>query len=174
MRLYVFNKETLQYQRISLKTYIYTLIIIGFIFTSLGFTGAIKFNNFVERIPIIIKPNQEQLTKEYVILLLNECNIQNKDIVLQQILLESSNLTSKSCKEGKNLTGMKKVYSRQNCQSGEFLGHARYNSYRECILDYALFQSNYCNNLTKEQYYSFLNQFYAEDPNYVNKLKQMK
>lgn len=171
--LYIYNRKSLTYEHIKIKHYVYNILIVLFIGSGFGFSSSFKFNKFIEKIPVLIKQDEEILSKQYVESLLIKYNIQNKDIVLQQILLETGNLTSQSCLKGKNLTGMKKVYSRQHSQEGVYLNHAMYKSYEQSILDYAIFQARYCSNLSSEQYYSFLKQ-YAQDENYISKLKHIK
>lgn len=68
---------------------------------------------------------------------------------------------------------MKLARSRNTTAIGEFSGHALYEDWRQSVMDYSLYQSTYLRKIrTEDQYLEYLSQHYAEDPNYVNKLKQ--
>jgi hypothetical protein len=41
------------------------------------------------------------------------------------------------------------------------------------VIDYALWQSRYANYKSKKDYFDHLSRHYAEDPNYVGKLKNI-
>ena len=52
--------------------------------------------------------------------------------------------------------------------------HAVYDTWMDSVYDRAFYSATYLSNVkTEDEYYSFLGQFYAEDPEYVNKLKQI-
>ena len=100
-----------------------------------------------------------------------ELNIKHPDIVLKQAKIESGNFKSKIFIENNNMFGFKKAYKRANTQIGVNRGHATYNSWQECIIDYALYQTYSAKNLSKEEYINFLGKHYAEDPNYKNLIR---
>ena len=53
-------------------------------------------------------------------------------------------------------------------------GHAYYNSWKDCVVDYAFYQSYYLSNIkTESEYFEYLKNSYAEDVNYVNKLVEI-
>ena len=62
--VYRYDKQSLQFKKISLRQYVLGFLFIGFLFSSLGFTGAIKFNNFVEKIPVIVRLNNSFTPEE--------------------------------------------------------------------------------------------------------------
>jgi len=102
--------------------------------------------------------------------LLIDNNIQYPEIVLAQIRLETGNLKSRICKENKNLFGMKYPRKRETTAIGEQFGHAMYSTYSDCIKDYALWQQS---RYKGGDYYAFLEDIgYAQDKDYINKLKQ--
>lgn len=111
----------------------------------------------------------EYLSIDDVRNLLIQYNIQHYEIVLAQIRLETGNLSSLICRNNKNLFGMKYPKQRETTALGEQRGHAFYKSYAACIADYALWQKY---NYIEGCYYSFLDSIgYAEDSDYINKLK---
>lgn len=173
MNIAYFDNKTLQWKTISFKTYFYILLGLFLIFSSFGFTTAIKFNNFVEKIPVIIKENYEQPTPDNIKKELEKLNIQNIDVVYSQICLETGNFTSNIWKSNNNLIGMKYARQRPTTAIGEERGHSVYNSWRECLIDYSIWQSIYCRNLTKNEYLQVLDKCYAEDENYINKLNKL-
>jgi hypothetical protein len=168
--IYRFNSKTLLYDKVRIWPY---LLIVS---STLLFTSSITIKHIiVEKVPIVINNKNIILTKENIDAQLTKLNIKHKEIVLRQILLETNYLRSQSCLIGNNLIGMKPAFQRNRYQSGEYLGHASYDTWQESLIDYALFQSTYCTNIkTTDEYYNFLAEFYAEDPNYINKLKNIK
>jgi hypothetical protein len=64
---------------------------------------------------------------------------------------------------------MKYPKRRETTAIGEYLGHAKYKTFSDCVKDYAIWQNN---NYIEGCYYTFLIDIgYAEDSNYVNKLQ---
>lgn len=115
-----------------------------------------------------VKPIEYYSLQDIEKLLINN-NIQYHKIVLAQIRLETGNLSSFLCRENKNLFGMKYPKQRETTALGEYLGHAKYETYTDCIIDYAIWQKN---NYIDGCYYSFLDSIgYAEDSDYISKLK---
>jgi flagellum-specific peptidoglycan hydrolase FlgJ len=66
--------------------------------------------------------------------------------------------------------GMKMPNKRPNMASGSNRGYAVYNNWKESVIDYALYQVYSGKNLSKEDYIKMLNDNYAEDTEYLNKL----
>jgi len=173
--IYYYSKKDLMMKKVSVKYYILTLVLSLSLFSTLGFTGAIKFNRFVEKIPIIIRPvTDESCNVKNIIAEINNLNLEHKDIVFQQIMLETNGLTSHVFKANHNLFGMKMAYSRQKLQQGEQFNHCKYDNWKFSLYDYSLFQARYGSNLTKEQYYQFLKEAgYSESSNYIEILKKI-
>lgn len=112
----------------------------------------------------------EYLSLEDVEKLLIDNNIQYPEIVLAQIRLETGNLSSNICKNNKNLFGMKLPKKRETTAIGEQFGHANYANYSDSVKDYALWQQS---RYKGGDYYAFLEDIgYAQDKEYINKLKQ--
>lgn len=85
------------------------------------------------------------------------------ELVIKQVLAESSHLTSKVCKENYNFLGIK--YIHQPLAIGELNGHAQFKSYKDCIKDYKRLQQYYLKNIDNK---------YAENKNYTKLLTQIK
>jgi len=108
--------------------------------------------------------------KEYLISL----NIKHHNIVFAQASLETGNFTSQAFLNSNNLFGMKIALSRPTTNCGKYKSYARYNSWRESVLDYALYYSKYLSKFrTQTAYLNYLSRHYASDSNYINKLKNL-
>lgn len=137
------------------------------------------------------KNNEIQLLKQQIVSLRTECdsinkimklqeikdymqqiNLQNVDIVYAQLLLETGHLTSPLYRFNNNLFGMKPSNKRPTTNIS-VKGYAKYMTWQESVLDYALWQTKYAHNLSKTEYLQFLARYYAEDKEYINKLKSL-
>jgi uncharacterized FlgJ-related protein len=177
--IYKYNKKELLFKNVFFK-YVSTtflavtllIIITSFIAFKYGQKAGVEALSNEERSIIIEKvdPFKVNKLKEY----LNELNIKFPDIVYAQARLETSGFKSRIFRENNNLFGMKAATRRSSTNKGEQHGHAYYDSWRESVLDFALWQCRYLNNInTREQYFEYLRANYAEDPLYVSKLKKM-
>ena len=131
-----------------------------------------------EPVPYIIIPEEvlfepELTPADSVFLYIHLCQLQHPDIVMAQCVEESGNFTSTLWRHGNNCLGMKLARQRPTLANGEIYGHARYPSYKECIGDYAIWQSIYARNLTREDYFSYLDRLYATKKRYSNRLRQI-
>lgn len=100
--------------------------------------------------------------------------IDHPEVVFAQAMLESNRCKSLVFKENNNLFGMKVAGNRPTTALGIKNGHAYYSSWKESVIDYALYQSSYQRNLSLDEYYRALSRSYAEDPEYIDKLKKLK
>jgi uncharacterized FlgJ-related protein len=108
--------------------------------------------------------------KEY----LKALNIRHYDVAYAQACLETGNFKSKAFIISKNLFGMKQAKSRPTTNSGEYLKHARYNHWRESVIDYALYYSKYLSKFkTQKSLLNYLSKHYATDSMYVIKIKNL-
>lgn len=98
--------------------------------------------------------------------------IEHKDIVMAQMLLESGNFESDLSKANHNYFGMKKAYQRPCVALGERNGYAYYRNWVYSVIDYALWQEYYANDLSDEEYLKRLSN-YASDKNYAEKVKKL-
>jgi flagellum-specific peptidoglycan hydrolase FlgJ len=118
-----------------------------------------------------INPQYYLFSKENMIKLIIDLNIAHPDIVIAQAIIESGNFKSNIFKENNNLFGMKMPAYRKTTAIGINRGHAVYSSWRESVIDYALWQGKRARYSTKNQYLRRLKS-YAADPNYITKIKQ--
>ena len=171
MRLYKYDETNLVYKQIKFMDKFKFIIIIFLIFSLFGFTTANTINSELEKIPVIIKLQEEKFSEEKLIAKLKDMNIQHVDIVLAQAKLESDNYTSIMFKRNNNSFGMKCPSSRATTKMGEHNGHSLYKHWEDSVNDYALWQSSYARNLSKSEYYQLLDAIYAEDGSYSIKIK---
>lgn len=105
--------------------------------------------------------------------LIKNLNIRYPNVVKAQIVLESGFMLSTRAIRDNNLTGMKVAKARPTTAINKS-GYAIYNSIEDCIIDYALWQSqNAFQCKTEQDYFELLGRIYAEDPKYIEKLKQI-
>jgi len=117
----------------------------------------------------------EEFTPDNLKYMLDSLGVESPDIVYKQAVLETRHFTSSIFLENNNLFGMKHPSVRETTSTGKNRGHARYDNWIDCVKDIALFQDYYCERITRcNDYYKFLNQIYATDPKYVQKVKSVK
>lgn len=153
---------------------IFAIFIISLIIsTAYMTTDVIETNNSrkevetVEQIDIISIEEQISL-EDSVKCYMEFLNLKHIDVVFKQARLESAYFTSKIFRENNNCFGMKQAYKRPNLQTGVRNGHATYDSWQDCIVDYALYQVWSGKGLNRDEYIKMLGRSYAEDPNYIN------
>lgn len=132
-------------------------------------TGSYEFEPFVA-----IINHQDKFNKNELVAYLKQLNVMHPEIVMAQAELESGHFTSKIYRENNNMFGMKEAVSRATTAKGTQNGHALYDDWRQSVLDYALYQNRYLASLkTKDDYFQYLNQTYAEVPDYTARVKRI-
>jgi len=102
-----------------------------------------------------------------------EMRIEHPYIVYAQAMIESNNFQSKIYRENNNMFGMKMPERRATLAIGINKGHAVYRNWRECVIDYALYQMAYKKGMTEEEYLQSL-KGYASDTTYIHKVRLLK
>ena len=110
--------------------------------------------------------------KDSVLNFIFELRLDHPYIVYSQAIIESGNFTSNIWRENNNMFGMKMPERRPTLAIGISKGHAVYKNWKECIIDYALFQSSYLRELTEEEYFMKISNSYAEDGSYEKKVRK--
>lgn len=101
-------------------------------------------------------------------------NIKFPEVVFQQAKLESGNFNSHLFKTKHNLFGMKKAMQRATLSIGMPNQYAYFKSWKECVIDYALYQSRYFSKVkTQEEYINELCKSYAENGNYKKLITEL-
>ena len=176
--LYRYDNNKLLYTKVKygeliLKTILVTIGLVIVLGISNKINGERLEELWVEEKLIIIDEYNE-FSEEKLISKIKELNFRFPHIILAQAKLETGNFKSQSFISGNNMFGMKQAKSRANTAQGTEFGHASYDTWKESLYDYALYYNAYLNKLrTESQYYSYLSQNYATDPEYVSKLKNI-
>lgn len=99
--------------------------------------------------------------------------LEHPDIVMAQCIEESGNFSSPLFLHGHNCTGMRVPAQRPTLALGMLYNHARFRSWKDCIADYAIWQSIYARGLSKDDYFAYLDRVYAEKKGYSDRLKNI-
>ncbi|QQO91714.1 mannosyl-glycoprotein endo-beta-N-acetylglucosaminidase [Flavobacterium phage vB_FspM_immuto_2-6A] len=174
---YKFNKETLLFEKTKISNV--TLLGLGALlglalvlgFTSNGKNG-IEYLSQEEKIIVVREYNE--FSEEKLIKKIQQLNFRFPHIILAQAKLESGHFKSGIFLENNNMFGMREAKLRSNLAKGTNRAHAYYDSWQDSVLDYALYYSTYLYKIkTEGEYFEYLRQNYAEDPTYVQRLKQI-
>lgn len=179
MNLFIYKKDELSFVAFSVKQKLMVFVT----FVGLGLVSFSSGVVYLKSNPqafdweseiVIINPNQKEFSEENLVELMKQWNIKFPHIVLAQSMLETSNYKSSIFKENHNLFGMKEAKRRVTVSKGTNRNHAYYNNWIESLLDYGFYQSHYLNEIrTEQQYFNYLSQYYAEDSNYITKIKKI-
>jgi len=124
----------------------------------------------------VVVQQDDNVTKEKLYEQIIKFGIKFPDIVFAQAMIESGELTSKLFKTANNMFGMRFPSIRETTAQGKTSsGYSRYEDWNFGVYDYFLWQDHMLRNrdeITKSQYFSLLGRVYAEDPNYVSKVKK--
>lgn len=141
----------------------------------------IEMEFLVNRWIFYLDINKKEFSEELLKQAIFYERIQNPEIVLLQAYLETGFFTSDIFLNGHNCFGMKYPKFRATVAIGEYQGHAKYNSWWDSVIDYAIWQKWYLSKGYKietfdsDAYLVFLNCIrYAEDPHYIRKLVYLK
>jgi len=176
MKIYGYDEKRLQYYEI--KYLPKTLKYLGLIFGIILILGLSSSNTVVKYITdtesILIVKDENEFSKDKLITKIKELNFKFPHIVLAQTILETGNYESDMFEKNFNLFGMKEARIRINTAKGTKKGHAYYDSWEESLYDYAFFSSSYLYKIKSDkEYFQYLDKYYAEDPKYTKKLKQI-
>lgn len=181
INLFYYDDSKLNFIRVKFRYIIYiALSLITLLMVIIKLSCSEQYNilnlNDYEPNMMVINVNDtiHDFTEDKLVDMLISLNVKFPHIVLAQARLESGNYTSKVFKENNNLFGMKEARVRINTAVGTQYNHACYEHWRESVYDYAFYQSTYLYRLkTEKEYFTYLDQSYAEAPNYVITLKNM-
>ena len=126
-----------------------------------GFYSDIQYDS-------INNPISDEILYNY----LKTMRVPHADIIVAQAHLESQNFTSNLFKRQNNFLGMK-ISSQRISTTGQGKGEYKdYTNWQECTTDYIFWMNHYqAHKLNRDEYFNLLGKIYAEDPEYVKKLK---
>ena len=124
---------------------------------------------------LVITPTKDNVTHLGVYNEILEQGLEFPDIVFAQAVLESANFTSRLTKENNNLFGMKRPTKRATTSVGVLHGYAVYDSWRESIEDYRLFQEMLFSKhkFTRKTYLEYIGNHYSKTKGYKNMILQI-
>lgn len=121
-------------------------------------------------LPLNEAESAEYVPPEEVKEIIEELSIEHPDIVFLQYREESGNGTSGLAIKHNNIFGMKVSKNRPTTATGQTdSGFATYDSVRDCVIDYALWQQAYARGKNRGEYLSYLRKVYINDSNYLRK-----
>jgi hypothetical protein len=169
-----FDRDELVYRRVNWWKGSYYLFGAAVIFFMVLNISARNDGKITEDNIMVILAEGNRFTSEKLISKIKEMHFQFAYIIYGQALLETDHFKSKLFIENNNVFGMKEATKRVNLSRGSQYDHAYYNNWLDSVYDYGLYYASYLSRLTnEEQYFSFLSEYYAEDPDYVVKLKEI-
>ena len=124
----------------------------------------------IERVYLL---GEEDLNESRAVHLMQELGIEHPHIVFAQMRIESGNFKSNIATTNNNFFGMKHPKQRVTTSKGVNNGYASYENWALSIVDYGLWQRRYSRGLTEDEYYKMLGDKYAEDKDYVCKVKSI-
>lgn len=151
------------------KNVIFAVIITSLVWCIIGYGAftVIKMSQKIEQDERRIELSLEDDVYSYIFAL----RIEHPDIVFAQCIEESGNFKSQLFLQGNNCLGMKVPSLRPTKAVGAIYGHARFQSWKDCIADYAIWQSVTARRLSRDEYFALLDRIYAEKEGYSNRLK---
>lgn len=129
--------------------------------------------NLLSSIEEVYLLGEEQVSENRALSLMNTLEIEHPHIVLAQMILESGNFKSPLSQSNNNFFGMGHPQQRVTTSLGKNNGYATYKNWALSVLDYGLWQRRYARGLTEDEYYKMLGDKYAEDKDYVCKVKSI-
>lgn len=171
---YKYNQDKLAFEQVQTATFIKGGLIIIAISLAIGFGVAPRATtqNLTPEEKLIVVREYNGFSEHKLVEKIKQLNFKYPHIILAQAMQETGNFKSTIFKQGNNLFGMKQAKIRATLAQGTNNGHAYYETWQESVYDYAMFYNTYLNDIkTEGEYYGYLQQYYAEDPAYVERLK---
>ena len=188
MNLYRWNKRSLEMRKVSKivsATTILVIITLSLVLFRMAYETGFnvgKKAEIMEKDVVVLYREVENssFTRKKFYEYLKEINIKFPELVFAQAMKESG-FKSPVWKNNNNPFGMKEASKRPNMQSGTQDGYAYYETWKDAIVDYALYQSyvGLSKLKTKEEYLAYLkamNYYDTDNPDnekYLRDLKQI-
>jgi hypothetical protein len=174
---YKFNKDKLAFERVSISSrFLFGLgTIVGTaIILSLSKVPQKNVEQLTYEEKLIVIREYNEFTQEKLVDKITELNFKFPHIIMAQAMQETGHFKSTIFRENNNLFGMKEARLRATLAQGTSRNHAYYNTWQESVYDYAMYYNSYLRKIkTEDEYFDYLRQNYAEDPDYVPRLKDI-
>lgn len=174
--LYKYDKHNLVHRKINLlKTFGIALGGLTALTSATYYVGVNHgFANLSSVEQALIIQRTDEFEKEKLVEMLKDLNVKFPHIVLAQSIQETGHWRSAIFLENHNLFGMKEARARITTAEGTNRSHAYYGHWRESVYDYAFYQCRYLSGIKSEaEYFNYLGASYAEDTQYVARLKSV-
>jgi hypothetical protein len=176
--LYQFNPQTLRLElnKTRFKILVGTIVFLLITSFSIGRLARFKALDKYEHELLIVnlETEKKKFTKDKLVNEIKRLNIKFPHIVMAQSIIETRKWTSNIFKESNNLFGMKEAKTRISTAKGTQYNHAYYEDWYQSVYDYAFYQTRYLGGIkNEEEYFNYLSANYAEDKNYVAKIKMV-
>lgn len=177
MRIVVYNKKKFTEKDVTFR--IKGLIILFFCFLSLFTIWSFTLPaDVVEKIPqetkMLVLREENSFSEEKLIEYIKTFHLKFPHIIMAQAKVESGDFKSRIFKENWNLFGMRVPKGRPSTNKGLQYNHAKFETWKDCVIDYVLYVSAYLKDIkNEEEYYRYLGSNYAEDPGYVKKIRKV-
>lgn len=180
--IYVYDKKEIRFKKLARRRIALAVgILVGISVTTSYVAG--RYNSFhnlteYEREILLINLEYPPFTEDDFVRQLEEVNMRFPHIVMAQAYIESSYkgrpFNSPIFRENHNMFGMKQARGRATTALGTRRNHAYYRNWEYAVIDYALYQTAFLRKIrTEDQYYRYLANSYAEDPNYITKVRKL-
>jgi len=172
--LYKYDKKALAYRKVKSWNWSYYLLgAMTFFFLKLSISAKADREVTEDKIMVIIA-ERNHFSSEKLISKIKEMHFQFPHIIYAQALLETNHFKSRIFKENNNIFGMKQATVRVNVAMGSQYDHAYYENWLDSVYDYGFYYATYLSMLTTEDaYFNYLSDYYAEDTEYIVKLKDI-
>lgn len=180
MKFYYYSESDLSYNKVRVLPIALFIIIAGILSYMYGYLEG-RQDQIVHLTPqekeiilLNVSDTTSEFSQEKMVSLMKELNMKFPHIVYAQSLIETGHFDSKIFHENNNLFGMKQARTRVTTAQGTQYNHAYYENWRESVYDYAFYQCRYLSGLkNEEEYLAYLGRSYAEDPNYLSKIRNL-
>lgn len=133
-----------------------------------------KMHATVKPVPKYIPKVDSTFSQEALVEYVYSLNVRFPHIILAQAHLESGKFTSRIFIKNNNLFGMRQARLRPTTNKGSVNGFAKYDHWRDSVMDYILYYAVYMHRFkTEEAYYAYLDGSYADNPNYSNLIRKI-
>lgn len=178
--LYRYDINRIKFNRITPIQYIIwgilPLILVVLITFLVGYRKGLNLNldKLTNEEKLVFIEEMDKFSEVKLVEMMKDLGIKFPHIPYAQSKLETGSWKSSLFIENHNLFGMKEATRRVSTAKGSNKGHAYYDTWRESVYDYAFYQCRYLGNIkTEDEYFQYLSATYAEDSEYVDKLKRM-
>ena len=174
---YKYNDRKLIFEKASIRKpiarVVVTVLLSVMLLSSVNIPNS-EIDNQTQEAAVLVINGKKPFSEEALVEQIEKLNFRFPEIVLAQATQETNTFTSNLFRENNNLFGMREAKVRANLAAGTNRSHAYYDNWEDSVIDYALYYSTYLHKLKTEQaYYAYLREHYAEDVNYVTRLKQI-